>query len=172
MLTACQSEPPEEISNVLLIGDAGALLTYFLGLSTARTLALAGPDFDAASDLASFMTESTMNLTYQWIAIEQLSAVALTLGWLVGATLGGALSIEWFSLVRKEESSAPLGVACTLVSSWLWAIPFAELGKSLAVAAVIMPVGGWLAFDLGTAVADLGGMIFAVALWRSVLIRL
>ena len=35
-----------------------------------------------------------------------------------------------------------------------------------------MPVGGWLAFDLGTAVADLGGMIFAVALWRSVLIRL
>ena len=41
VLTACQSEPPEEISNVLLIGDAGALLTYFLGLSTARTLALA-----------------------------------------------------------------------------------------------------------------------------------
>ena len=42
----------------------------------------------------------------------------------------------------------------------------------LAVAAVILPVGGWLAFDLPTAVMDLGGMLLAVALWRTMLLRM
>merc|ERR1711924_386050 len=38
------------------------------------------------------------------------------------------------------------------------------------VAAVILPVGGWLAFHAGTFVADVGGMLLAVALWRTALL--
>ena len=88
------STPPPPLSRVLLLGDAGALLTWSLGLSTARTLALAGPDFDAASDLVSFMLESTMNMTVQYVAIELFSALALTLAWLVAAAIGGAPSSD------------------------------------------------------------------------------
>ena len=138
------STPPPPLSRLLLLGDAGALLTWSLGLSTARTLALAGPDFDAASDLVSFMLESTMNMTVQYVAIELFSALALTLAWLVAAAIGGALDEDWFA---RTQSADALGVVRSLLSSWLIAIPLAEIGKATAVAAVILPVGGWLAFD-------------------------
>ena len=62
--------PPfsSRLDRTLLLGDAGALLTYNLGLSTARTLELAGPDFDAATDLAS----ANLHLTVQYIEIVRL----------------------------------------------------------------------------------------------------
>ena len=132
------STPPPLLSRILLLGDAGALLTWSLGLSTARTLALAGPDFDAASDLVSFMLESTMNMTVQYVAIELFSALALTLAWLVAAAIGGALDEDWFA---RTQSAGALGVVRSLLSSWLIAIPLAEIGKATAVAAVILPVG-------------------------------
>ena len=59
----------------------------------------------------------------------------------------------------------------TLIRSWIIAIPLFEVGKALAVAAVILPVGGWLALDGQTAVADVGGMFLTIALWRTVLLR-
>ena len=163
------STPPPPLSKLLLLGDAGALLTWSLGLSTARTLALAGPDFDAASDLVSFMLESTMNMTVQYVAIELFSALALTLAWLVAAAIGGALDEDWFA---RTQSADAFGVVRSLLSSWLIAIPLAEIGKATAVAAVILPVGGWLAFDGPTAVQDLGGMLLAISLWRTVLLRI
>ena len=154
------STPPPPLSRAfLLLGDAGALLTWSLGLSTARTLALAGPDFDAASDLVSFMLESTMNMTVQYVAIELFSALALTLAWLVAAAIGGALDEDWFA---RTQSADAFGVVRSLLSSWLIAIPLAEIGKATAVAAVILPVGGWLAFDGPTAVQDL-----VECCWRS-----
>ena len=88
-----------EFSRILLLGDVGALLMYSLGLSTSRTLGLAGPDFDAASDLTSFLVESNMNLTVQYIQIEELSAIAMALAWLVGAALSGGLRYAWFACV-------------------------------------------------------------------------
>ena len=145
---------------------------YSLGLSTSRTLAMAGPDFDAASDLVSFLLDSNMNLTVQYIAIEQLSAVVMALGWVVGAVLGGSLSIDWFDRASRAESDAPLGVTRTLLRSWVIAVPLFELGKILAVAAVILPVGGWLAFDPPTFVSDVFGMLLAIALWRTVLLKI
>ena len=172
LITAKSSPPPPDTSGVLLVGDAGALLMYFLGLSTVRTFALP-VEIGDRSDVTTFLLESKLDLTVQYVAIESLSAVALTLAWLVGATLGGALTVDWFELAREERTSrAPFGVARTLLRSWAYAIPLAELGKACAVAAVILPVGGWLAFDMKTAVADLGGMLFTVALWREVLLRL
>ena len=158
--------PPPQLSRVLLIGDAGAMLLYSLSLSTARTLAQAGPTF-------TFMQESTLHLTYQYVAIEQLSAVALTLAWCVGAAYAGGLSQDWFERAREARDSSPnFGVLRSLLSSWATAVPLAATGKTIAVAAVILPVGGWLAFDLPTAVMDLGGMLLAVALWRTMLLRM
>ena len=170
---AIATSTPPPLSRLLVIGDAGALLTWSLGLSTARTLALAGPDFDAASDLVSFMLDSNMNLTVQYIAIEQLSALALTLAWLVAAAIGGALDEEWLARTqRADEEWFALSVGRSLLRSWLIAIPLAEIGKATAVAAVILPVGGWLAFDGLTAVQDLGGMLLAITLWRTLLLNL
>ena len=103
-----------------------------------------------------------------------MSAVALTLSWCVGAAVAGALSPEWFGVAREErERSGPaLGVARSLLPSWATAVPLAAVAKALAVAAVILPVGGWLAFDAPTAVSDLGGMLVAVALWRGALLQI
>ena len=113
-----------------------------------------------------------MNLTLQYIEIEQLSATVMALSWCVGATIGGALDSGWFARARAAEGEAPyFGVMRTLIRSWIIAIPLFEVGKALAVAAVILPVGGWLALDGQTAVADVGGMFLTIALWRTVLLR-
>ena len=56
--------------------------------------------------------------------------------------------------------------------AWLVAAPLGFILKAIGVAAVILPVGGWLALDAPTAVADLGGMLAAVVLWRTVLVRI
>ena len=63
------------------------------------------------------------------------------------------------------------GVVQSLITGWLCAVPVAFVLKAIAVAVVIMPVGGWLAFDAPTAVADLGGILAAVALWRTLLLN-
>ena len=55
------------------LGDAGALITYFLGLSSARTLALAVPGTDVASDadlvsgVTRFLLQSDLNLTVECV---------------------------------------------------------------------------------------------------------
>ena len=168
-----RKEPtPERISSLLLVGDAGAMITWCLGLSSLRTLGKLEPTLGAAgADLTRFLVESKLDLTVEYIAIESYSAVALTLAWCIGATLGGALSDDWWERAREAEQQ-PFGVLRTLLKSWAFAIPLAELGKIVAVAAVILPVGGWLAFDPAVAVQDLGGMLLAVALWRTVLLQL
>jgi hypothetical protein len=164
---------PPPFSRTLLIGDAGALLLYSLGLSASRTLALAPPDLSAATDLGSLLLESNMRLTVQFVEIEQLSAVVMALGWCVGAALGGGLGVDWFDRAEAAERDTPgLGVMGTLLLSWAYATPLFELGKAVAVAAVILPVGGSLAFDPPTFVADAGGMLLAIALWRTALLRL
>ena len=63
------------------------------------------------------------------------------------------------------------GVPVALLRGWAFAAPLMLIGKAVAVAAVMLPVGGWLAFDVPTAVADLGGMLAAVSLWRTVLLQ-
>ena len=109
----------------------------------------------------------------QYIQIEELSAIALTVAWLVAAAIAGALGDEWFAQAREAQRLSPaFGVVRSLTKSWLLAVPLAEVGKALAVAAVILPVGGWLAFDLPTAVTDLGGMLVTVTLWRTALLRI
>jgi hypothetical protein len=95
------------------------------------------------------------------------SAVAITIAWLVGAALAGALGPQWLD---AHAGAPPLGMARSLLRSWAVAAPLAFVGKALAVAAVILPVGGSLALDAGTAVADLGGMLAAVVLWRSAIL--
>lgn len=150
------------LDRTLLLGDAGALLTYSLGLSTARTLALVQPDFDAATDLAS----ANLHLTVQYIEIEQLSATAITAAWCLAAALAGAMAPSWFAAARD------IGTVRSLVRPGLISLPLAFSAKTLAVASVILPVGGSLAFDLGTAVADLGGMLVTILLWRTVLLQI
>ena len=114
-----------------------------------------------------------MSLTLQFIEIEELSAIVMALGWLIGAKLCGALNSTWFDRARQADLDSPvLGVVSTLVPSWAIASLLFELGKAIVVAAVILPVGGWLAFDLPTAVEDVGGMLATVVLWRTALLRL
>ena len=60
----------------------------------------------------------------------------------------------------------------SLLRPWAAAVPLAAVAKAAAVAAVSLPVGGWLAFDAPTAVADLCGMLAAVALWRTALLQI
>ena len=132
------STPPPPLSRLLLLGDAGALLTWSLGLSTARTLALAGPDFDAASDLVSFMLESTMNMTVHMLPLS-FSSLALTLAWLVAAAIGGALDEDWFARTQSADASA-LFAACSARGSSpsLWPKGDRRRGHHSAR-------GGWLA---------------------------
>ena len=73
-LVAREPSPPSPpLSSVLLLGDAGALITYFLGLSSARTLALAVPGTDVASDadlvsgVTRFLLQSDLNLTVECV---------------------------------------------------------------------------------------------------------
>ena len=139
---------------------------YSLGLSTMRTFAIAfeemlAPGFDLGSDLATM----DLHLTVQYINIETLSACVLTLSWLVGATFAGACDMSWMGKARD------CGVPVALLRGWAFAAPLMLIGKAVAVAAVMLPVGGWLAFDVPTAVADLGGMLAAVSLWRTVLLQ-
>lgn len=111
---------------------------------------------------------SSLQLTWQYVWIEQLSALALTVSWLVGAAIAGTLDDAWFDLARQQPS--PVGVVGTLLRGWSFAVPLAAFSKAVAVAAVIMPVGGWIAADLPTAIADLGGMLVAVSMWRLALL--
>ena len=92
----------------------------------------------------------------------------------MGASIAGCLNDSWFERAREaqEASNPTLGITRTLLKGWVTAVPLAAITKACAVAAVIIPVGGWLAFDAGTAVADLGGMLAAVTLWRTVLLTL
>jgi hypothetical protein len=160
--------PPPPLSRTLLLGDSGALLVYFLGLSTMRTLASA---FESGFDPAADVLDMNLKLTVEYIEIEQLSAIAITLAWLVGAAAVGALSPEWIDMARQAQRDAPvLGIPRTLVRAWLTAVPLPFVAKAIAAAAIILPVGGWLALDAPTAVGDLGGMLAAVALWRTVLL--
>ena len=161
-----QPPPSPPVSRTLVLGDAGAVLVYSLGLSTMRTFGIAfqemlSPGFDLSSDLASM----DLHLTVQYINIETLSACVLTLSWLVAATYAGACDTAWMGKARE------CGVAVALLRAWAFAAPLALFGKAVAVAAVMLPVGGWLAFDVPTAVADLGGMLAAVSLWRTLLLQ-
>lgn len=166
-VVAMDNPPPPRPSTTLLIGDAGAVLVYSLGLSTMRTFALAfqqmlAPGFDVGRDLASM----DLHLTVQYINIETLSAMALTMAWLVGGTMAGACDETWFPAARER------GVLPSLLRGWALASPIALLTKAVAVAAVMLPVGGWLAFDLPTATADLGGILASVSLWRTLFLQM
>ena len=143
---------------------------YFLGLSTTRTLSLAFENgFDPASDIANM----NIRLTVQYVEIEELGALAITLAWLVGAAISGALSPGWFDVARQAQREAPFfGVSSTLFRAWVTALPLAFVAKAMAAAAVILPVGGWIALDGPTAAGDLGGMFAAVSLWRTGLLAL
>ena len=157
---------PKPISSTLLIGDAGALLCYSLGLSTLRTFGIAAQEalasgFDMSQDLA----QMNLHLTVQYINIESSSATALTLAWLVGSSLAGACDYEWFERARDN------GVVPSLLRAWAYAAPAAFVAKAIVVAAIILPVGGGIALDAPTAAADLGGMLMAVSLWRTLLLQ-
>lgn len=158
------------------MGDAGALLTYGLSLSTVRALSIAfdealGDGFDLIEDVTQF----DMKLTYQFIEIEFASTLAITLAWLVSATLAGACDEAWLEEEQAAQQQGQLDVLRVvrrLLPGWLTAVPLAFVAKAIGVAAVILPVGGWLELDAPTAFADLGGMLFAVALWRCGLLSL
>ena len=152
----------------LIVGDAGVLVTYSLTLSTMRAFALAGAEaFSQGFDLMADIRGLDLSTTLRFVQIEQASAVALTLAWVVGGSLAGAFDEAWSSY---EHADAPLGVA-RLLRGWMYAVPIALIAKSLAVAAVILPAGGWVRPDVPTAIADLGGMLAAPALWRTWLLR-
>ena len=163
-----------------MIGDAGALFCYNLGLSTVRTVEIAvaeaaRPGFSLGHDLAT----ANFHLTVQFINIEFASASALTMAWLIGSTLVGASDEEWLDDARRRGISLQQifedpqsRLESSLLRAWLVAAPLGFILKAIGVAAVILPVGGWLALDAPTAVADLGGMLAAVVLWRTVLVRI
>ena len=161
------SSPPPPLATPLLIADAGVMLAYSMSLSTCRAFAMAmGEGFDVASDLSDF----DMHLTVQFISIEEYSAVALAVAWLVGGSLAGAFDVDWLARGASEHARAPLGLVGVL-RGWAYAAPIVFVAKAVGVAAVILPVGGWLALDAPTAVQDLGGMLLAIVVWRRWLLR-
>lgn len=58
----------------------------------------------------------------------------------------------------EEHEKAPLGVA-RLLRGWAIAAPVAFGMKTLGVAAVVLPLGGWLALSPSGVLIDLGGML-------------
>jgi len=170
---------PSPLSSDLLVGDAAVLVTYFLSLSTARAFALAATEataqsFDLAADLRGFscaVATATscggidLLTTVRFITSEQFSAAGLAAAWCLGGSLAGATRADWVHLDEEVHSSAPFGVA-RLVRGWAVALPVAFVTKALIVAAVYMPAGGSVVFDLPTACGDLGGMLAVLVLWR------
>ena len=160
------AEPP---SPRLLLYDGLVVLAYSLSVSTLRAYALAfsdatQPGFDLAADLKGI----DLAMTLRFISIEQLSALSLAVAWMVGAAAAGAATESWRSF---DHDAAPLGVARVL-RAWAVAGPLAFVLKGLTTAAVVLPAGGSVAFDAPTAVADLGGMLLCVVLFRRWLLTL
>ena len=111
-----------------------------------------------------------MRLTLQFINVEVYSAVAIVLAWLIGGSVARACDADWLELDAEAHAAAPLGVA-RIVRGWTLACPLAFVLKAVGVAAVVLPTGGWVRLDAPTAVADLGGMLAALLLWRTLLLR-
>lgn len=163
-ISAMASPPPPQTrtSRLLIIGDSAALLTYNLGVSSLRA-------FAAGFDLAN----AKMQLTVQFVAIEANSAVAITTAWLIGASVTAMMDESWLQQQQAagEGGRSPVSIARSMLPAFSVAVPLAFVAKALGVVAVIVPVGGWLALDAPTAVADLGGMMAATTLWRTVLLQ-
>ena len=164
-----KTEMRTPVSEALLVGDSAVLLGYSFGLSALRAVAAAAESappsdtFNWASDLATL----DMHLSLQFVTIEQCSATCLVLTWLIGASRTGVLEPEWLAQARPES----FDVGRSLLPTWYVSAPLFFVAKAIGTAAVIVPVGGWLAFDLPTAFADLGGQLGIVTLWRTLLVQ-
>lgn len=112
-----------------------------------------------------------MHLTVQFVSIEEYSAAAITMAWLVGGAIGGAFDFDWLGRSAEEHRQSPLGLV-GVVRGWLVAAPIAFAMKAVGVAAVILPVGGWLELDAPTAVQDVGGMLAIIFVWRRWLLNM
>lgn len=107
------------------------------------------------------------------VTIEYSGALCLSLAWLVGASMSGALEESWWEL---DHRGSPLGIA-GLVRSWTIAVPLFAVAKALGIAGVLLPLGAGLHEVLAQPLSwpgltdDLVGMLLATMLCRRLLLH-
>lgn len=155
-----QPPPPKQLSQTLVVLDAAMVAVYSLTASVFK-LAMRNPQ----DLLAPPWQGMDLQMDLRDINLEFNSAIALAFAWAVGGVLGGACDESWISLDAEEHQRAPFGVARVL-RGWLVAAPVACVVKALGVAAVVLPLGGGLRVDALAALADIGGLLAVILLWR------
>ena len=102
------------------------------------------------------------------VQIEVYSTIAITIAWLVGAALAGALGPQWLDAHAGAPPLSRWLAACSAPGRWRRPWPLSARRSPWLPSSC--PWAAPAPLDAGTAVADLDGMLAAVVLWRSAIL--